>query len=299
MAIKKPKQNILMSFSGGETSAFLLQWLLKTYPNHNIKVVFANTGEENEETLEFVQKCSEYFNVEVIWLQYKRLSFEIVDFKTAYRTHDENEIKNLWPNHPFRHYIQDFGIPNKQNMTCTRELKERIINRYLHTQGWKPSTHTKCIGIRVDEFDRVGAYWYPLVSLGITKPMINNFWSKMPFRLQLKGYEGNCKVCWKKSFRKLVTIFRYNPHWFAFIRQMEKEFGNFVRDSQKHRINLPVRFFRDNKTVDDIAEMAKDKSIKDAIDDSKVIIYQKSLWHDGTELDISNGCSESCEVFTS
>jgi len=299
MAIKPPKQNILMSFSGGETSAFLLQWLFKTYPNNNIKVIFANTGEENEETLEFIQKCSEYFNIEVIWLEYERLSFKIVDFKTAYRSHDENAIKNLWLNHPFRHYIQDFGIPNKQNMTCTRELKERIINRYLRTQGWKPSTHTKCIGIRVDEFDRVGAYWYPLVSLGITKPMINKFWNDMPFRLDLKGYEGNCKTCWKKSFRNLVTIYRYNPHWFAFLRQMEKEFENFVRDSQKHRIKLPVRFFRDNKTVADIAEMAKDKSIKDAIDDSRNINYQQSLWHDGTELDISNGCSESCEIFSS
>lgn len=299
MAIKNPKQNILMSFSGGETSAFLLQWLLKNYPTHNIKVVFANTGEENEETLEFVQKCAEYYNVEIIWLEYKRLSFKVVDFKTAYRSHDQNEIENFWPNHPFRHYIQDFGIPNKQNMTCTRELKERIINRYLQKQGWKPSTHTKCIGIRVDEFDRVGSHWYPLVSLGINKPMVNNFWSKMPFRLMLKGFEGNCKTCWKKSFRKLVTIYRYNPHWFAFLRQMEKEFGNFVRDTRKHKIKPPIRFFRDNKTVDDIEEMAKDKSIKDAIDDSKEINYQQSIWRDGTELDISNGCSESCDAYSS
>ena len=49
--------------------------------------------------------------------------------------------------------IEHFGIPNIQNMTCTRELKERIINRYLSSIGWKPSNHTKCIGIldRIDE----------------------------------------------------------------------------------------------------------------------------------------------------
>lgn len=112
MPVRSPKKNILLSFSGGETSAFMLQWVLKTYSNYNIKVVFANTGEENEATLEFVKKCSEYFNVEIIWLEYKRLSFKIVDFDTAYRSHNPEEIKNKWQNHPFRHYISRFGIPN-------------------------------------------------------------------------------------------------------------------------------------------------------------------------------------------
>lgn len=293
-----PKHNILMSFSGGETSAFLLQWLLRNYPENEIEVVFANTGEENEETLEFVQKCSEYFNVHVTWVEYKRLSFNVVDFETAYLSNDPKEIENKWQNHPFRDYISEFGIPNLANLSCTRELKERIINRYLKSIGWKPSTHSKCIGIRADEIDRIGQHWYPLVSLGITKPMINNFWDKMPFRLQLKGYEGNCKTCWKKSFRKLVTIARQNPHWFGFMRQMEIEYSGFVKKTMQHRIKPPLRFFRENKTVADIFEMAKDDRIQNAKDDSRENNYQTSLWFDGTELDISNGCTESCEVFT-
>lgn len=300
-AVLAPKDNILVSFSGGETSAFLLQYILKNYSDYNIKVVFANTGEENEETLSFVEKCAKYFNVDVVWLEYARLGFKIVDFKTAYRSHDEIEIANKWQNHPFREYISHFGIPNKQNMTCTRELKEYIINRYLSSCGWKPSTHTKCIGIRADEIDRIGKHWYPLVSLGITKPMINSYWDSMPFRLNLKGYEGNCKVCWKKSFRKLVTISRENPEWFNFTRQMELEYGNFISSAIKNRVDtieFPINFFRSNKSVNDIFEMAKDKSIKNAPDDSVNINFQLTLWTDGTNLDISNGCSESCEVFT-
>lgn len=295
--IRQPKENILISFSGGETSAFMLQYILNNYQNHNIEVVFANTGEENEETLEFVQKCSEYFNVKVTWLEYERLSFKIVDYKTAYRSHNKIEIENKWENHPFKNYISDFGIPNLTNLSCTRELKEYIINRYLSSIGWKPSTHTKAIGIRADEIDRVGKYWYPLIFIGITKPMINNFWNKMPFRLKLKGYEGNCKTCWKKSFRKLVTIARHNPEWFDFMKEMENQFGEFVKETRKHKIQTPVRFFRTNKTVNDIFEMAKDESILDAIDDSVNVNYQISMWHDGTELDSSTTCSESCEVF--
>jgi 3'-phosphoadenosine 5'-phosphosulfate sulfotransferase (PAPS reductase)/FAD synthetase len=57
----KVKKNILISFSGGETSAYMLQYILANYSNRNIKIVFANTGDKHEETLIFVQKCSEYF----------------------------------------------------------------------------------------------------------------------------------------------------------------------------------------------------------------------------------------------
>jgi hypothetical protein len=295
--ITKPKHKILISFSGGETSAFMMQHILNNYENHEIEIVFANTGEENEATLEFVDKWAKYLNVKVTWLEYERLSFKVVDFKTAYRSHNKKEIANKWKNHPFRKYISEFGIPNMQSMTCTRELKERIINRYLSSIGWKPSTHTKAIGIRADEIDRVGEHWYPLVKIGIVKQMVNKFFSTMPFRLELKGYEGNCKTCWKKSFRKLVTIARHNPSWFAFMAQMEIEFEEFVRETRKEKVKPPVRFFRKHKTVADIFEMAKDESIIDAADDSIDTDYQISMWHDGTELDMTNGCTDSCEVF--
>lgn len=226
--------------------------------------------------------------------------YKQVTFETAYRSHDPIEISNGWQNHPFRKYIKKFGIPNPQNMNCTRELKEYPINRYLSENGWKPSKYDKAIGIRADELDRVGKYWYPLIKIDVTKELVNAFWSKMPFRLELKGWEGNCKVCWKKSLRKLITIARYFPERFAFFRIMEEEFGMFLskgRQGVKEKIQFPIKFFRDNKTVNDIFEMAKDLTIEDAIDDSLNTNYQISVWHDGTELDVVNGCVESCNAF--
>lgn len=298
--IKNPKNKILVSFSGGETSAYMINWLLKNKPEHEYKFVFANTGEENEETLIFVQQCAEFFNIDITWVQYERLGFKEVNFETAYRSHDPEEIKNGWPNHPFRKYIQEFGIPNMQNMSCTRELKEYPINRYMSANGWKPSGYDKAIGIRADELDRVGNLYYPLLKIMATKQMINAFWSKMPFRLKLKGWMGNCKVCWKKSIRKLITIARYHPEWFAFFKVMEDEFGDYLkegREKQRDNIVFPIRFFRENKSVAEIFEMAKDESIEDAKDDSVDINYQMSIYHDGTELDVVSGCVESCNAF--
>lgn len=70
MLIKEPKENVLCSFSGGETSAYMINWLLKNRPDLNIKFVFANTGEENEETLVFVNECAKYFGIDIIWIEY-------------------------------------------------------------------------------------------------------------------------------------------------------------------------------------------------------------------------------------
>lgn len=295
--IKNPKQHILVAFSGGETSAYMINWLLLNKPDYKYTFVFANTGEEMEETLVFVNNVSNFFKIKVIWLEYEHLSYKEVDFKTAYRSHNPIEIENKWQNHPFRKYISKFGIPNLQNNSCSRDLKHYIIDRYMSKNGWKPSTYDKAIGIRADEIDRIGKYYYPLIQPNITKPIVNAFWNKMPFRLNIKGYEGNCKTCWKKSFRKLCTIAIEHPERFDFFRQMELEYKNFVPKGQVERVIPPNYFFRENKTVDDIFEMAKDPMFEKAKDDSLNTNYQISILHDGTELDVSNGCVESCEVF--
>jgi len=302
--IKTPKTKILVSFSGGETSAFMINWLLKNKPEHEYRFIFANTGEENEETLLFTKQVQDYFGIDLVWVEYKRLSYREVNYETAYRSHSPEEIANGWKNHPFRDYIRDFGIPSMANPSCTRELKEYPISRYISENGWKPRDYSLAIGIRSDELGRVGQYYYPLIGIDATKPMVNAFWDKMPFRLQLRGYEGNCKVCYKKSMRKLITIARYNPERFAFFKCMEDEFENYVPDRRQDHLDKmgkkivpPFRFFRGNKTVSDIFEMAKDSSIEDAIDDSRDKNYQMSIYHDGTELDVVNGCVESCNAF--
>ena len=91
--------------------------------------VFANVGgEEHEETLIFADKCDRHFGLNLVWVEPKIIhevgkgtKHTIVDFKSAERS-------GIGGN--FEDYIKKFGIPNYQNMTCTRELKERPITSY-------------------------------------------------------------------------------------------------------------------------------------------------------------------------
>lgn len=288
---------LFISFSGGETSGFMLWYLLEQYRDtKDIIVLFANTGQENEETLIFVKKCQEHFNINVVWVESEidmryrvGIKHRVVNFETAERN-----------GKTFEKMISKLGIPNVENKYCTRDLKQYPMEHYLKTIGVK-EYHT-AIGIRADEIDRIGKYYYPLVKLGITKQHINNFWSKMPFRLQLKGYQGNCKWCYKKATRKHLTLINENPEYYDFPRKMEKKYGNFINENRLEKlkkegkeIKLPIRFFRDNLSVSDLVELASDFTDY-AHDDSRDTNYQTSIIN-GFQLDVSNGCVESCEIY--
>ena len=68
------KEPTCISFSGGRTSAYMLWRVLEAHggklPQEAV-VCFANTGKEDEATLQFVQDCSTHWNVEIHWIEYR------------------------------------------------------------------------------------------------------------------------------------------------------------------------------------------------------------------------------------
>ena len=293
------KNRLLVSFSGGETSAFMTYHLLYVWPHDydEIAVVFANTGQENEATLNFVHECDKQLNFGSVWVeaetqfnQRKAPNAKIVTFETASRD-----------GHPFEDMIKKHGVPNQAFPHCTRELKLAPIYSYLASAGWKKGTYDIAIGIRADEIDRMSVkaaknrIIYPCIKYKITKPVINSWWKTMPFRLDLKGYQGNCKWCWKKSDRKVMTLMLENPEFFDFPARMEKNYGFIGPEFKLHADKLADDyrrvFFRKNRSTDNMRLMCEElpKEFKKAADDA--VIYDPN-W------DVAGGCGESCEVFT-
>ncbi|WP_207510436.1 phosphoadenosine phosphosulfate reductase domain-containing protein [Longitalea luteola] len=296
------KERLLISFSGGRTSAFMTHWLLQNKSGQfEMMVVFANTGKEREETLQFVDQCDKILGFQVHWIEAvtslepgKGVSARKVDFNNASRKGE-----------PFESFIQKHGIPNLGAPKCSRELKAYAIRAYARSLGWKK--YYTGIGIRYDEAGRINLRTakherlvYPLAQwLKVTKSDVNLFWSRQAFDLQLKSYEGNCDLCWKKSNRKLITILKENPHLADWWREMENRYGTYVPEKSKGNLNikLPVRFFRDYRSVDDLLHEASFEH-RLAVDDSKTIDPYKQLPLFDPCLDCETGaCADSCEAF--
>jgi len=270
------KENLLISFSGGETSAYLAKWLIDNKSEfYNMIFVFANTGDEEEETLEFINLCAEKWKIEIVWVEAlvhhdKRISstHKIVDFKTASRNRE-----------PFIEVIKKYGIPNNNFLHCNREMKLNPIKSFVKTIGWK--NYKTAIGIRIDEVDRVNKnrkelnLIYPLITdKPTTKQEVSYWWSKQDFRLKLKSYNTNCRTCWKKSDKVLAKIYKENPNYFDFNLEMEKKYGK-----EKYT------FFRGGRTTEQLIEDLK-KINSNPKDYHSQINFQYHLF------------SESCDIYS-
>lgn len=273
-------RRLVISLSGGETSTRMARLLLDEYAHlfDEVLTLFANTGQENEQTLEFVRQFELYQGQPVVWLEAVvdprhgvGTTFKVVDFITAARNGE-----------PFEEVIRKYGIPNKSYPHCTRELKLNPIYAYLDSIGWAPGSYAVAVGMRADEPRRLRktaheqgliyplAHWQPM-----DKTDVQIFWEDEPYRLGLESYQGNCRTCWKKSTAKLVRIMRETPEAFDFFERMEREHGL----SGSNKDGRPRRFFRGHQTVADIRAQAV--GITPPVVDS----------------DAGDGCSESCEAF--
>lgn len=288
LAKHKQADKLFISFSGGETSGYMTKFLRQHVSPHYSEtvVLFANTGQENEETLRFVDRCDKEWGLDVVWVEAdvqfgKRLGSKhrVVNFENASRRGE-----------PFEDVIVKYGIPNKSYPHCTRELKLNPMTSYLRDRGWNKGDYDVAVGIRADEIDRMSStarrnnIIYPLVGLEPkTKPDINTFWRDQSWRLQLKGYEGNCTWCWKKSFRKHFTLITERPEIYEFPRKMEQKYGL----AGSNRDGTQRVFFRSNTSTEELFKMKDVVNWSHAEDDTKK--YSEYL-------DATSGCSDSCEI---
>lgn len=210
-----------ISFSGGRTSAYMLWRVLQSnggLPAEAI-VCFANTGKEDEETLKFVQDCSEQWNVEIHWLEYRDAdpAFERVAYGTASRKGE-----------PFEALIKKRNyLPNPVTRFCTTELKIRTIHKYLKSLGWDHNETMDWVGMRADEQRRAAKIAdksrIPLVIAGITKEDVGKFWKAQTFDLGLPNnngvtMHGNCDLCFLKGGAQVLSLIAEKPEravWWA------------------------------------------------------------------------------------
>lgn len=257
----------VVSFSGGRTSGYMLWHILQVFGGtlpDDVKVIFCNTGKEREETLEFVERCSQQWSVPVTWLEYRyqdvksKHTFAVVDYTSASRNGE-----------PFEAIIRARNcLPNPRARFCTSELKMRTSMRFIDSLGWKEWDNA--IGIRYDEPARVARIRgrqeikrespiMPLESAGVILGDVMAFWGVHPFDLKLRSDEGNCDLCFLKGPNKVRRLVDENPDSADWWARMET-----LIPSPKYGT---ARFRNDRESYKGMKEMAVRPSLLDMLED--------------------------------
>jgi 3'-phosphoadenosine 5'-phosphosulfate sulfotransferase (PAPS reductase)/FAD synthetase len=202
-------------------------------------VAFANTGKEREETLRFVHECGSRWGVPIVWLEFLKRSgpwgarYERVGFNSANR--DGAPLARL--------IASKKTTPNALRRFCTEEAKVNTILAFIKTElGWPAWKNV--IGLRHDEGTRClkkyaqndaennpWTHVLPLDKGKVTKADVAAFWATQEFDLGLRGYEGNCDLCFVKGRGALKALIRERPGCVDWWIEMERiGNGRFVTE---------------------------------------------------------------------
>lgn len=239
----------IVGCSGGRTSGYLLRRVLDAYDGKlppGIRVVFANTGKERSETLDFVERISLEWGVEIVWLEYcnkyPEHSYEIVNYATASRKGEPFDAMLSWKGR-YRREVKGLPpvLPNPVQRMCTGQLKMNTIRRFA-LELWslkRKSDYYVSLALRADEQNRIasskerdadcGTPCYPLDDACITSADVLAFWKDQPFDLAIKSYQGNCDLCYMKSRDRIDRLIREEPSRAAWWIAKEKETGQTFR----------------------------------------------------------------------
>jgi 3'-phosphoadenosine 5'-phosphosulfate sulfotransferase (PAPS reductase)/FAD synthetase len=261
-----------ISFSGGRTSGYMLWRILQAHGGTlpaNVAVCFANTGKEEEATLQFIHECSQRWGVHIHWVEYADTGYAAVNFETASRRGE-----------PFEALIRKRGfLPNPVTRFCTQELKIRPMARHLAALGFEGTKddleNFSVMGIRADEPRRAAKVAdksrIPLFLAGNTVLDVAAFWDAQEFNLQLPSYggrtlHGNCDLCFLKPASQIASLVAEKPEravWWASMEHLAStEFADKVKgDGWRFRMDRPSYqalkdFARDQRDMFDPNEEA-------------------------------------------
>ena len=246
----KIEEPALISFSGGRTSGFMLKKIIDAHEGQlpeDVYVVFANTGKEMPQTLDFVDECSDKWNCKIHWLE-----LEIAEKRPIYRTKEVTYETASRNGEPFEALIKRRKmLPNPVMRMCTQELKMNVMKRFMKQKNF--TDWTNVVGLRYDEPNRVAKQnrqndsdknaWdsiCPLYQDKVTIKEVLEFWDKSNFDLKLTSQNGqttagNCDLCYLKGTKTLTTIIKEKPEladwWIAQEKNIDATFrknGSYI-----------------------------------------------------------------------
>jgi 3'-phosphoadenosine 5'-phosphosulfate sulfotransferase (PAPS reductase)/FAD synthetase len=296
-----------IAFSGGRTSGYMLYHLLKAHRYKlpkDVVVAFENTGEEAEETYEFVAEVARRWEVPIVWLEYSdtftiedyrnrkgKLSinrqrrsfgkgFRVVDFNTACRKGEPfDEMLAYYAQ--YRQQIKKIGpiLPTRVTRRCTSNLKIKTVDLYMRKElGYED--YDAYLGIRYDEPKRWSKMMaanetrndhysrcFPMVRAKVTREDVLAFWKTQPFDLALDSLaeEGNCRLCFLKKTDRITRILR------KYLRLNNNEPNAEIKRWLRRENSTDMTFRVDRPRISELVQIAiSQEPIKGSPDEEEI-----------------------------
>lgn len=202
MSRKEEEYRHILSLSGGKDSTALALYMRDKVPN--MEYVFCDTGDELQETYNYLYKIE---------------------------AHLGKKIERLNPDRPFNHYLDVYRgvLPDPRTRWCTRMLKLRPFERYVGDD-----LVMLYVGIRADEPHRTGYIStkpniqsrFPFVEDGLRKEdvmrILEDSGLGLPDYYEWRSRSG-CYFCFFQQRREWVGLLENHPDLFAKAMEYEKE----------------------------------------------------------------------------
>ena len=288
----KNNKNIFCSVSAGYSSVMMAVKIKEWYPDHKIIFAMANTSKERLESLAFMNKCDNLYNLKMKWIE---AEFHDKGVGVTAKVVSYNNLKTK--GEIFEAGIKKLGIPSNVNKWCNRDMKLTPLKKYADNV-FGLNNYSIAVGLRIDEVDRVrkdykeNNVFYPLMDYKISKKERNKFWENQPIKIDIPAYKGNCDLCFEKSNRKLMTIIKEEPDTAIWWDTMIKKYSHIPKENSPSyndllKENNGMTFYRGYNTIQDLVKMAEQPFSK-ATDE---YIYQNDLF------DLEGDCGSGCSVF--
>jgi predicted phosphoadenosine phosphosulfate sulfurtransferase len=256
--MKQKDKNLMVTVSGGRSSAMAARYVQTSvkYKDYQKVYVFANTGQERKETIDFLKDIVKYWKIPLTLVEgvYSSemgvgVGYKIVDFDTLSMNSEPFTGAIMHKNKG----IYD-GLPNSEAPYCSEMLKT-IPYKKLCDDIFGVNNYQKIIGMRKEDMPKRVSWaeiredlvrLYPLITdfdYPLGNKELNEWWNNQPFKLKIHNKFGNCELCWKKSDPNLIDAIRFGTRSIEWWQKMEAKYGNTA--------------FRNRKSINDLVKLAE------------------------------------------